>query len=99
MNYQNYLDEDLINQVKESIEDYDHNTFALVLINDQHPEYESVFDDLEMNHNFYTMNWKAEKEYSVRYLSGFDLDVSQINLKSILKDVYNDSCVVPSCIV
>ena len=62
MNYQNYLDKDLINQVKESMEEDDHNTFALVLINDQHPEYESVFDDLEMNHNFYTMNWKAEEE-------------------------------------
>ena len=52
MDYKKYLDKQLINQVKEQIEDNDENTFALVLINEQHSDYESVFDDLEMNHNF-----------------------------------------------
>ena len=95
MDYTKYLDKQLINQVKEQIEDNDENTFALVLINEQHSDYESVFDDLEMNHNFFTIPWAEEGEYSIRFLSGYNLDVTPSNLKSILKDVYIDSCEVP----
>lgn len=95
MDYKQYLNKELINQVKEQIEENEENTFALVLINERHDDYESVFDDLEMNHNFFTIPWTEEGEYSIRFLSGYNLDVTQANLKSILKDVYIDSCEVP----
>jgi hypothetical protein len=99
MDYKKYLDKHLVNQVKEQIEENDENTFALVLINEQHSDYESVFDDLEMNHNFFTIPWGEEGEYSIRFLSGYNLDVSVNNLKAILKDVYIDSCVIPLSII
>lgn len=95
MEYKKYLDKQLVSQVKEQIEENDENTFALVLINENHADYENVFDDLEMNHNFFTIPWSEEGEYSIRFLSGYNLDVSESNLKSILKDVYIDSCEVP----
>ena len=42
MDYKNYVNKQLIKQVKDQIEDCDDNTFALVLINTKHPDYESV---------------------------------------------------------
>ena len=99
MDYKNYVTKQLIKQVKDQIEDCDDNTFALVLINTKHPDYESVFDDLEMNHSFSTWGWGEEGEYSIRFLSGSNLDVSSANLKSILKDVYVDSCELPVSII
>jgi hypothetical protein len=99
MDYKKYLDKHLVNQVKEQIEENDENTFALVLINEQHSDYNSVFDDLEMNHYFTTIPWVEEGEYSIRFLSGYNLDVSANNLKAILKDVYIDSCEVPLNII
>ena len=52
-----------------------------------------------MNHSFSTWGWGEEGEYSIRFLSGSNLDVSSANLKSILKDVYVDSCELPLSII
>jgi hypothetical protein len=48
-----------------------------------------------MNHNFFTTQWGYEDEYSIRFLSGQNLDTSSNNLRRILKDVYIDSCEIP----
>jgi hypothetical protein len=54
-----------------------------------------VFDDLEMNHHCTTFHWSDEGENSIRFISGYNVNVSSINLKEILKDIYIDSCEVP----
>ena len=95
MEYTKYLDKKLVNQVKEQIEENDENTFALVLINTKHEKFDLVFDDLEMNHHFTTFHWSDEGENSIRFISGYNVNVSSINLKEILKDIYIDSCEVP----
>lgn len=95
MNYNKYLDDRLIEQIKEQIEENEDNVFALVLINEKSANFESVFDDLEMNHNFFTTHWSDEDQYSIRLLSGKNIDASSDNLRKILKDVYIDSCEVP----
>ncbi len=95
MNYNKYLDNRLIEQIKEQIEEREDNVFALVLINDKSVNFENVFDDLEMNHYFFTSKWGDEDEYSIRFLSGQNLDASLDNLRRILKDVYIDSCEIP----
>ena len=99
MEYKKYLDKYLINQVKEKIEEYEENSFALVIVNDKHADFDSVFDDLEMNHYFFTTHWGEEGEYSIRFLSGSNLDCTSENLKKILKDVYIDSCEIPISII
>ena len=48
-----------------------------------------------MNHYFFTSKWDDEDEYSIRFLSGQNLDASPDNLRRILKDVYIDSCEIP----
>ena len=95
MNYNKYLDDRLIEQIKEQIEENEDNIFALVLINEKSANFENVFDDLEMNHNFFTTQWGDEDEYSLQFLSGHNVDASSVNLKKILKDVYIDSCEIP----
>ena len=95
MDYKNYVTKQLIKQVKDQIEDCDDNTFALVLINTKHPDYESVFDDLEINHNFTAIGSSKEGEYTLRIISGNNRDVSIENLKKILKDVCIDCCEIP----
>jgi hypothetical protein len=95
MNYNKYLDDRLKEQIKEQIEENEDNVFALVLINEKSANFENVFDDLEMNHNFFTTQWGDEDEYSIRFLSGQNLDASSDNLRKILKDVYIDSCEIP----
>ncbi len=95
MDYKKYLDKKLVNQVKEQIEENDENTFALVLINFNHENFDKVFDDLEMNHGFTTFHWSDEGDNSIRFISGYNVDVTPDNLKSILKEVYIDSCEVP----
>ena len=95
MDYKDYLNKDLIKQVKEQIEENDENAFALVLINSKHENFDTVFDDLEMNHYFTTFHWLDQGDNTIRFISGYNVDVSANNLKSILKDVYIDSCEVP----
>jgi len=95
MDYKDYLDKKLVNQVKEQIEENDENAFALVLINTKNEKFDLVFDELEMNHHFTTFHWSDEGDNSIRFISGYNVDVSANNLKSILKDVYIDSCEVP----
>ena len=95
MDYKDYLDKKLVNQVKEQIEENDENAFALVLIKTKNEKFDLVFDDLEMNHHFTTFHWSDEGDNSIRFISGYNVDVSSNNLKSILKDVYIDSCEVP----
>jgi len=99
MDFKKYLNKDLINQVKEQIEENDENVFALVLINSKHEKFDEVFDDLEMNHCFTTFHWLEEGDNSIRFISGHNVNVSVSNLKSILKDVYIDSCEVPLNVV
>lgn len=95
MDYIKYLDKSLIELIKEQIEDYEYNSFALVLVDYNHPSFDEVFDDLEYNHNFYNELIKELDGYSLRLLSGNNLNTSEINLKEILKDVYQDSCEIP----
>ena len=85
----------LIQTIKEQIEDYEYNSFALVLVDHNHPNFDDVFDDLEYNHNFLNELIKELDGFSLRLLSGDNLNTSEINLKEILKDVYQDSCVIP----
>lgn len=95
MDYKKYLDKRLVNQVKEQIEENDENIFAFILINSKHENFDVVFDDLEMNHSFTTFHWLEEGDNTIRFISGYNLDVSANNLKYILKDVYIDSCEIP----
>jgi len=95
MDYKDYLDKKLVNQVKEQIEENDENAFALVLINTKNEKFDLVFDVLEMNHHFTSLHWSDEGDNSIRFIFGYNVDVSANNLKSILKDVYIDSCEVP----
>ena len=95
MEYKDFMNDDLIQTIKEQIEDYEYNSFALVLVDYNHPNFEDVFDDLEYNHNFFNELIKELDGYSLRLLSGNNLITSEINLKEILKDVYKDSCEIP----
>ena len=95
MEYKDFLNNDLIQTIKEQIEDYEYNSFALVLVDYNHPNFDNVLDDLEFNHNFLNELVKEVNGYSLRLLSGNNLNTSEINLKEILKDVYQDSCVIP----
>jgi hypothetical protein len=95
MEVKDFLNGDLIQTIKEQIEDYEYNSFALVLVDNNHPNFDNVFDDLEFNHNFFNELIKEINGYSLRLLSGNDLNTSEINLKEILKDVYQDSCEIP----
>ena len=95
MEYKDFLNDDLIQTIKEQIEDYKYNSFALVLVDYNHPNFDDVFDDLEYNHNFFNELIKELGGYSLRLLSGNNLNTSEINLKEILKDVYQDSCEIP----
>jgi hypothetical protein len=95
MDYIKYLDNSLIELIKEQIQDYEYNTYALVLVDNNHPGFDEVFDDLEYNHNFFNELIKELNGYSLRLLFGKNLNTSEINLKKILKDVYQDSCEIP----
>ena len=95
MDYKQYLNEKLLAKVKEQIEENNDNTFALVLVNRKHDDYEIVFDDLEINHNFTAIGSSKEGEYTLRIISGNNRDVSIENLKKILKDVCIDCCEIP----
>lgn len=95
MDFKDFLNGDLIQTIKEQIEDYEYNSFALVLVDNNHPNFDNVFDDLEFNQNFFNELIKEINGYSLRLLSGNNLNTSEINLKEILKDVYQDSCEIP----
>lgn len=78
MDFKDFLNGDLIQTIKEQIEDYEYNSFALVLVDNNHPNFDNVFDDLEFNHNFFNELIKEINGYSLRLLSGNNLNTSEL---------------------
>jgi hypothetical protein len=95
MNYNDYLNEELIETIKGQIEEFKQNSFGLVVVNESMAEFNLRFDQLETNHSFGTMPWSEIEGNSIHFLFGKNLNMTEENLRDILKEVYIDSCEIP----
>ena len=99
MNYIDFLNEELIETIKGQIEEFKQNSFGLVVVNESMEEFNLRFDQLETNHGFGTMPWSEIDENSIHFLFGKNLNMTEGNLRDILKEVYIDSCEIPLNVV